>query len=86
LEDIDIRQYLGKDKINWLVCGGESGGNARSFDLNWARNLRDQCKEAGIPFFFKQTGAVPLGIKVKGKGGELDDIPEDLRIRKFPGE
>ncbi len=42
--------------IDWVVCGGESGPNARPMHPDWARSVRDQCKEAGVPFFFKQWG------------------------------
>jgi protein gp37 len=73
--------------IDWLVCGGESGRNARPMDLRWARDLRDQCAAAGVPYFFKQLGT-PLAkaIGVAGKGERLADIPEDLRIRQMPEE
>jgi len=47
--------YFG-DKIHWVICGGESGHNARPMHPDWARSLRDQCKAAGVPFFFKQWG------------------------------
>ncbi len=43
-------------KIDWLICGGESGPHARPMHPNWARELRDQCEVASIPFFFKQWG------------------------------
>lgn len=40
--------------IDWVICGGETGVNARPLDLHWARDLRDQCRDAAIPFFFKR--------------------------------
>lgn len=43
-------------KIHWVIAGGESGPGARPMHPLWARILRDQCAEAGIPFFFKQWG------------------------------
>jgi protein gp37 len=43
--------------IDWLICGGESGPNARPMQPEWARSLRDQCGAANVPFFFKQRGA-----------------------------
>lgn len=43
-------------KINWVIVGGESGSNARPMHPNWVRSLRDQCKTASVPFFFKQWG------------------------------
>lgn len=42
--------------IDWVIGGGESGPGARATDLEWARSIRDQCAEAGIPFFWKQWG------------------------------
>lgn len=42
--------------IHWVICGGESGPNARPMHPDWARSLRDQCQAAGVPFFFKQHG------------------------------
>lgn len=42
--------------IDWIICGGESGPNARPMHPDWARGLRDQCAAAGVPFFFKQWG------------------------------
>lgn len=43
--------------IHWVIVGGESGHRARIFDLEWARQIRDECAQAGTPFFFKQTGS-----------------------------
>jgi len=58
-------------KPEWLICGGESGPRARFMDPAWARDVRDQCREAGIAFFMKQmTGKKP--------------IPDDLMVRQFP--
>ena len=45
-----------KPVIDWVICGGESGPNARPMHPDWARSLRDQCKAAGVPFLFKQWG------------------------------
>lgn len=42
--------------IDWVICGGESGPNARPMHPDWARSLRDQCAEAGVAFHFKQWG------------------------------
>jgi len=52
-------------KIDWVVVGGESGRGARAMDPEWARTLRNDCHDAGVPFFFKQRGAyVPCGQMV----------------------
>jgi len=42
--------------INWVICGGESGPGSRPMHPDWVRSLRYQCKEAEVPFFFKQWG------------------------------
>lgn len=42
--------------IDWVIVGGESGPHARPMHPDWARNLRDQCAAASMPFFFKQWG------------------------------
>jgi protein gp37 len=43
-------------KLDWAICGGESGPGARPMHPDWARSLRDQCQAAGMPFFFKSWG------------------------------
>jgi protein gp37 len=51
-----------KPGLDWVVCGGESGPSARVMHPDWGQSLRDQCKSAGVPFFFKQWGEwAPLG-------------------------
>lgn len=42
--------------IDWVIVGGESGPKARLMHPDWARKLRDECRQASVPFFFKQTG------------------------------
>jgi len=44
------------NKLDWVICGGESGPNARPMHPDWVRDLRDQCNAAGVPFLFKQWG------------------------------
>lgn len=43
--------------LDWVIVGGESGNKGRPMHPDWARSLRDQCKAADVPFFFKQWGA-----------------------------
>jgi protein gp37 len=43
--------------IGWVIAGGESGPGARPMHPSWARQVRDQCLAARVPFFFKQWGA-----------------------------
>lgn len=43
-------------RIDWVICGGESGPHARPMNPSWARSLRDQCTATGVSFHFKQWG------------------------------
>jgi len=45
-----------KPHIDWVICGGETGSNARPMHPDWVRSLRGQCQDAGVPFFFKSWG------------------------------
>lgn len=54
LGPIALSPWFGE--IDWVIVGGESGTAARPMQPPWARSLRDQCVQAGIPFFFKQWG------------------------------
>lgn len=56
LTPIDLSPYL-NDQIEQVVVGGESGQNARVCDYNWVLNIRRQCEEKEVAFYFKQTGA-----------------------------
>lgn len=65
-------------RVDWLICGGESGAGCRSLDLSWARGIRDWCSAANTPFFMKQLGGHP------NKCDDPAEWPEDLRIQEFP--
>lgn len=43
-------------RLDWVICGGETGPGARPMHPDWVRSLRDQCQAAGTPFFFKSWG------------------------------
>lgn len=47
---------LDKHAPDWVIAGGESGPGARPCHPLWARSLRDQCRAAGVPYFWKQWG------------------------------
>lgn len=57
--------------IDWVVCGGESGPGARLIRAEWVRDLRDQCKTANIPFWFKQWGN---SRELDGEGAAIDGV------------
>jgi protein gp37 len=54
--------------LDWVIVGGESGPGARPMEVEWVRGVQRQCKEANVPFFFKQWG----GSKKKRAGRLLD--------------
>ena len=55
--DVDLREdNFDGATISWVICGGESGPNARPMHPDWARGLRYQCEAASVPFLFKQWG------------------------------
>ncbi len=56
--------------IDWVIVGGESGPGARPMQEEWVIEIRDQCVEAGIPFFFKQWG----GVFKKKRGSLLEGV------------
>lgn len=62
LPDLDLKG------IGWVIVGGESGPGARPLNEAWVLDIRDQCLDAGIPFFFKQWG----GVRKKRNGRMLD--------------
>lgn len=53
---LDTDRGLSNPGIDWVIVGGESGRNARPLHPLWVTSIRDQCKAAGVPFFFKQWG------------------------------
>ena len=54
--------------IDWVIVGGESGFRARPMDETWVVEIRQQCRQARVPFFFKQWG----GVNKKRTGRVLD--------------
>lgn len=54
LGPVDLSAWL--DRLGWVIAGGESGHGSRPSHPDWFRSLRDQCQQAGVPFFFKQWG------------------------------
>jgi protein gp37 len=72
---------LNLDNINWVIVGGESGRKARPMHELWVWDIRQQCQEQGVAFFFKQWG----GVNKKKTGRELggrtyDEMPSPERF------
>jgi protein gp37 len=64
---------LNLEGIHWVIVGGESGPGARTMEAEWVRNIRDNCKNQNVAFFFKQWG----GVQKHRNGRELDNILYD---------
>lgn len=67
----------GLRRFDWVIVGGESGPGARVMSPEWPRAIRDECVEAGVPFFFKQWGG--RSAKAGGRvldGRTWDEMPE----------
>lgn len=84
-------ETTGWPKVDWVIVGGESGPGARPMHPDWARNLRDQCQAAGVPFLFKQWGEwalqnsdpskYPMGVAPDGSPvGPNDHFTEDCAL------
>jgi protein gp37 len=66
--------------LDWVICGCESGTGARTMELDWVRSLRDQCQEAGVPFFLKQLMIDGKLVKMPMLDGRIwDEIPKGWR-------
>jgi protein gp37 len=66
--------------IHWVIVGGESGHGARPLEESWVLEIRDRCRQAGVPFFFKQWG----GRQKARAGRELAGRTHDELPGHFP--
>lgn len=66
--------------IDWVIVGGESGPGARPMNTDWVREIRDDCVDAAVPFFFKQWG----GVFKKQTGRTLDGRTWDEMPARSP--
>lgn len=69
---IDLTPWL-SNKLDGVILGGQTGPGAVPMDPDWARAVRDQCQEAGVPFYMKQMA-------------RREPIPPDLMVRELPWE
>ena len=74
-----------RKKLDWVICGGETGPGARPMHPDWVRSLVLQCKNAGVPIFVKQMGSVWAKAHSSDRASNRpEEWPEDLRIRELP--
>lgn len=80
------RPLYGK-KLDWVICGGETGsGGIRPMQIEWVRDLRDQCVGAEVPFFFKQWGAYrPASEEEKSFGATMVSSGRNFLDRHLDG-
>ena len=89
LGPVNLRPWL--NQVQWVIVGGESGAGARPMDPQWVRQIRDQCEEFDVPFFFKQWGNwVPANPDQTTElqlelGGIRREAPPMKRVRKKEG-
>ncbi|MBE9038610.1 phage Gp37/Gp68 family protein [aff. Roholtiella sp. LEGE 12411] len=74
---------------NWVICGGESGPNSRPCHIEWLESIVRQCQASNTSVFVKQLGANAILQNQRfqtrdKKGGDIEEFPQQLRIREFP--
>jgi protein gp37 len=82
LEDLG---RINLDGIDWVIVGGESGPRARPMEKSWVLSIRDQCRESGVPFFFKQWGGCRKGEAGRDLEGKThDELPPRVAGLSLP--
>lgn len=87
-ESVDLARWM--PGIDWIIQGGEGGGsNVRRFQLQWAREMIEQCREGEVPLFIAQMGSYVFDgderMRFRGnRGSEWREWPHDLRVRQLP--
>jgi len=73
--------------VSWVIVGGESGPGARPMQKDWALSIRDQCRRARVPFFFKQWGGVQKSRAGRRLAGRIyDEFPDFSSIQATENE
>ncbi len=77
---------LDLDGIDWVIVGGESGPGSRPMEMAWVESIRESCRKAKVPMFFKQTGErlARENRYVSRKGTDPAEWPKPMRVRQFP--
>jgi protein gp37 len=92
LEPLNLRPYLGPNRINWVVVGGEGSdirNPPRPCELDWMRDIQEQCHEAGVAFFCKQKGTIlAKAMRLRHPhGARMEEWPrwcDYLKEREWP--
>lgn len=73
------RDKWGGKKIDWIIYGGESGPDFRPDQVRWAEGMMEQCKAAGIAFYYKQDSGLRSGKQGRASAGlwAMKEFPQD---------
>lgn len=88
-EDCGADPVTTKPGLDWVICGGESGSGARPMHPDWVRSLRDQCVDAGVPFYFKGWGKWFMsdnGIIFPAQKSPYRHLLDGREYREFPAQ
>lgn len=84
---LSIQSVLSPKGINWVIVGGESGGQARLFRSNWAQSLIGQCYAQNVACFIKQVGDNPDNVSLKSHHGtDMRLWPQWMQVQDFPNK
>lgn len=78
LGPVDLTNFIiGPNRLDWVICGSETGPNRREACIEWIGDLCDQCEHAGVPFFLKQMEVDGKIVKMPKLNGKVwDRMPE----------
>ena len=87
VEPVDLRDWL--PKLHWVIQGGESGRKVRPFNLGWADDMIEQCREHRVALFIKQLGSLVIHREERmtfhdSHASDWTEWPERLRVRQMP--
>jgi len=89
IQGVTVKDWTERPGLSWVIVGGESGPGARPMHPQWARDVRDQCQAAGVPYFHKQNGEYIPADGYNQWGTSLDGKfvnPAKVRaVRVVPG-
>jgi protein gp37 len=67
--------------IHWVIVGGESGPGAREMRKGWVEGILKQCRDAKVPFFFKQWGGVRKDLTGRNLNGRIyNEFPQSIQL------
>lgn len=73
-------QNMNLENINWAIVGGESGRKSRPIKESWVWDIRQQCNEQGVAFFFKQWGGINKKKTGRMLGGRTYDEMPSIKL------